>query len=74
MFAGLKRIQPAATYTEYRVRIEPSADRGSVLDRLERSTGLGRFEAPTVANFGGLSGVPDRVLLTLRAGGGGHAR
>ena len=58
-FAGLKRIEPAATYTEYRVRIEPSADRGAVLDRLERSTGLGRFEAPTqLANFGGLSGFP----------------
>jgi predicted lysophospholipase L1 biosynthesis ABC-type transport system permease subunit len=58
-FAGLRRIEPAATYTEYRLRIEPSADRGAVLDRLERSIGLGRFEAPTkLANFGGLSGFP----------------
>ena len=58
-FAGLKRIEPAATYTEYRLRIAASADRDAVLDRLERSTGLGRFEAPTeLAKFGGLSGFP----------------
>ncbi len=69
-FAGLKRIQPAATYTEYRVRIEPSADRGSVLDRLERSTGLGRFEAPTeLANFGGLSGFPIAFSLLFALAG-----
>ena len=30
-----------------------------MLDRLERSIGLGRFEAPTqLANFGGSSGFP----------------
>ena len=58
-FSGLKRVDPAAVHTDYRLRISPSADRGAVLDRLERTIGLGRFEPPIqLAEFGGLAAFP----------------
>lgn len=67
-FQALKRLDPEAVRSEYRVRIAPGADHEAVLSRLERTYGQPRFDTPAdISNFRGIGALPLAVSVLFAA-------